>query len=142
MFYEQCAISFESDEVPTMRQWQQFEDIGIWASDAYHHDGADAWSAMREMREVGVPEAVQAKLMGENARRLYGIEPKTFVSEEPPPIERPEWFPGGAELEEWAELVAHPRRHAEALAARGDDSAQASGELTDQFTRRMQRSAY
>ena len=41
-FYEQCAISFESDEEPTLAQWDQFTDIGIWASDCYHHDGADA----------------------------------------------------------------------------------------------------
>ena len=57
--------------------------------------------------------------MGGNARRLYGIEPKTFVSEEPDPIERPDWFPGGPELDEWADLVAHPRRNAEALSSVG-----------------------
>ena len=24
------------------RQWEHFAEIGIWASDAYHHDGADS----------------------------------------------------------------------------------------------------
>ena len=86
-----------------------FENIGIWASDAYHHDGADSWSAMRNMREAGVPEDTQAKLLGGNARRMYGIEPKMFVTEEPAPIERPDWFPQGPELDEWADMVAHPR---------------------------------
>ena len=114
-FYEQCAISFESDEVQTLRQWREFENIGIWASDAYHHDGADAWSAIREMNEIGTPEDVQAKLMGENARRIYGIEGKVFVSEEAPPIERPDWFPQGPEFEEWARLVVDPRKNAEKL---------------------------
>ena len=58
-FYQQCFIAFESDEVPTFRQWDRFEDVGIWSSDAYHHDGADSWSAMRSMTQSGVPEAVQ-----------------------------------------------------------------------------------
>jgi hypothetical protein len=119
-FYEQCAISFESDEVPTQRQWKEFENIGVWASDLYHHDGADAWTAIRSMRELGVPEEVQAKLMGANANRFYGIEPKLFVTEEPPPLERPPWFPQqGPELDEWARLVAHPRKNAAQLRERG-----------------------
>jgi hypothetical protein len=37
------------------RQWQHFQKIGIWASYAYHHDGADSWSAMRNMTECAVP---------------------------------------------------------------------------------------
>jgi predicted TIM-barrel fold metal-dependent hydrolase len=110
-FYEQCYIAFESDEGPTFRQWDRFEDIGVWSSDAYHHDGADSWSAMREMRAAGVPETVQAKLLGANARRMYGIEGKVFVSDEPGPIERPAWFPGGAELEQWAAVESDPRAH-------------------------------
>ena len=134
-FYAQCAISFESDEVQTMRQWEQFEDIGIWASDAYHHDGADSWSAIREIRALGVPEPVQAELMGGNARRLYGIEPKTFVSDEPEPIDRPDWFPGGPELDEWAELVADPRRHAEALASTSDNVVDQNNRTAGQFAR-------
>ena len=141
-FYEQCAISFESDEVQTMRQWDAFENIGIWASDAYHHDGADSWSAIREMQAVGVPEEVQAKLMGGNARRLYGIEPKTFVTEEPEPIDRPDWFPGGPELDEWASLVAHPRRNAEALASMDDGNAEQFARTARQFSRAAGSGAY
>jgi uncharacterized protein len=92
-FYSQCVISFESDEEPLMRQWDRFEKIGIWASDCYHHDAADAWSAIRRMRRNEVPDEVQRKLMGENATHMYGIEPKLFVTQEPGPIERPDWFP-------------------------------------------------
>jgi hypothetical protein len=33
------------------------------------------------MAEVGVPAQAQRKLMGENARRLYGIEPLMAVKE-------------------------------------------------------------
>jgi predicted TIM-barrel fold metal-dependent hydrolase len=110
-FYQQCFIAFESDETPTFRQWDRFEDVGVWSSDAYHHDGADSWSAIREMRAVGVPEPVQAKLLGANARRMYGIDEKVFVTVEPPPLERPGWFPGGEELEAWASVEADPRAH-------------------------------
>jgi len=110
-FYAQCYIAFESDETPTFRQWDRFENVGVWSSDAYHHDGADSWSAIREMRAARVPEAVQAKLLGANARRMYGIEAKLCVTEEPPPLERPAWFPQGEELERWAEAEADPRAH-------------------------------
>ena len=110
-FYEQCYIAFESDEVPVFRQWDAFEDVGIWSSDAYHHDAADAWGAMREMDRAGVPPAVQAKLLGGNARRMYGIEGRIFVGEEAPPIERPDWFPKRDDVEQWAEAEANPRAH-------------------------------
>jgi predicted TIM-barrel fold metal-dependent hydrolase len=115
-FHEQCVISFESDEMGVFRQWKAFDDIGIWASDAYHHDGADSWSAIRNMTKAGVPQETQEALLGGNARKMYGIEPKLFVTDEAPPIERPDWFPGGPELEEWADLVAHPRENADKLA--------------------------
>ena len=88
-FYEQCVISFESDEIAVFRQWKQFDSIGIWASDAYHHDGADSWSAIRNMTANGVPAEVQARLLGENARRFYGIDGKLFVTDEPGPIRAP-----------------------------------------------------
>jgi len=118
-FYDQCVISFESDEEPTMIQWDRFANVGVWASDCYHHDGADAWSAIRRMREIGVPEETQARLMGGNARKAYGIEPELFVTTEPAPLQRPDWFPQGRELDEWAALVAHPRENAEILHERG-----------------------
>jgi predicted TIM-barrel fold metal-dependent hydrolase len=120
-FKEQCVISFESDETGLFRQWQDFEKIGIWASDAYHHDGADSWSAIRNMTSAGVPAEVQSKLLGENARSFYGIEPKLFVTEEPDPIQRPDWFPQGPELEAWADIVAHPRENAEKVRELGLD---------------------
>jgi predicted TIM-barrel fold metal-dependent hydrolase len=109
-FYEQCYIAFEGDEEPAFRRWPRYENIGIWSSDAYHADGADAWSAIRTMARLGVPEAAQAKLLGENARRLYGIEPKLYVTEEPASIPRPDWFPTPEDVESFAEKVRDPRR--------------------------------
>ncbi len=103
-FYDQCYISFEGDEDVAFRQWDRFEDVGIWSSDVYHHDGSDAWSALREMEESEVPHEVQAKLMGGNAVRMYGIEPKVFVSEEQPLPARPDWFPKPDEVEEFAKI--------------------------------------
>ena len=118
-FAAQCIISFEGDEEPMIRRWRRFEDVGIWSSDAYHHDAADAWRAIRTMREVGVPEPVQEKLMGGNARRAYGIEPKLFVDTEAARIARPGWFPHGSDFETWCAEVAHPRRDRETAEARG-----------------------
>jgi predicted TIM-barrel fold metal-dependent hydrolase len=111
-FREQCFIAFESDETPTFRQWDRFENIGIWSSDAYHHDGADSWSAIVAMNEAGVPEEVRAKLLGGNARRAYGIEGKLFVTEQAAPVERPGWWPSAAEMEQFIAAQSNPRANA------------------------------
>jgi predicted TIM-barrel fold metal-dependent hydrolase len=116
-FAQQCFVSFEGDESPTFKQWRFFEDRAIWASDAYHTDGADVWTAIREMIECGVPEAVQAKMLGSNAASLYRIEPQQFVSDEAPPLERPDWFPQGEELARFTELSKDPRANMAELVA-------------------------
>ena len=92
-FYDQCMISFEADEELVFRTYKKFEDIGVWASDSYHPDAEDVWEAIRHMERAGVPHSAQAKMLGANARRFYGIEGRMFVTEEPPPIKRPDWFP-------------------------------------------------
>ncbi len=125
-FFSQCKISFESDEEPVFRLWQGlFEKIGIWASDAYHHDGADAWRSLRAMDKCEVPERVQAKLMGRNACEFYGIKPKLYVTQDPGPIPRPDWFPkeSSEEFERWWEQESNPRQH-----GRGRDAV-----ATDQY---------
>jgi predicted TIM-barrel fold metal-dependent hydrolase len=107
LFAEQCFVAFEGDETPVYRQHAQFEDIGIWSSDVYHHDGADAWTAIRAMNEAGVPEEAQAKLMGGNARRMYGIEPVNVTSAEPESYPRPDWYPTREEIDrEYADRLA------------------------------------
>jgi hypothetical protein len=121
-FAEQCVISFESDEHGVFRQWDRFENIGIWASDAYHHDGADVWGGIRNMEKAGTPQKVREKLLGGNATRFYGIEPKMFVTDEAPPIDRPAWFPQGQDLAEFAEIVSHPRDHVDEMKALGLDA--------------------
>ena len=80
-FYRRCFIAFESDETPVYRMWDLYENVGIWSSDYPHHDAEDVWEALHAMAKLGVPEAVQKKLLGENARRLYGIDPVLVVKE-------------------------------------------------------------
>jgi len=91
------------------------------------------------VRVQGLSQAeVQADLLGGNARRFYGIEGKLFVTDEAEAIDRPEWFPQGPELEEWAHIVAHPRENAGKMREMGldpmsllsDDSSVAAGKGT------------
>ena len=49
-----------------------------------HHDAQDIWDALEHMAEYKVPEKVQRALLGENARKLYGIEPVVKVTERVP----------------------------------------------------------
>ncbi len=81
VFNERCFIGFESDETLVYRLWDVFQDVAIWSSDYPHHDAEDAWDGLHHMAEFNVPAPAQRKLMGENARRLYGIEPLLAVEE-------------------------------------------------------------
>lgn len=80
-FYDRCFIAFEGDEVPVYRMWDTYENVGLWSSDYPHHDAEDVWEAIELMERHQVPPAVRRKLLGENARRLYGIEPVLVVKE-------------------------------------------------------------
>ena len=55
--------------------------MAIWSSDYPHHDAEDAWEALDHMNRFEVPAAVQRDMLGESARRLYGIEPLLKVTE-------------------------------------------------------------
>jgi predicted TIM-barrel fold metal-dependent hydrolase len=112
-FYDQCIIGFESDEIDVLRQWDRFENIAVWASDTYHWDGSDAWTAIKEMSELEVPEPVQAKLMGANAAQRYGIPQKMLVREAPSKLDHPSWVPreDDPSLDEWWEKETHPRKY-------------------------------
>jgi len=80
-FREHCFIAFESDEEGVYRMWDHYEDVALWSSDYPHHDAEDVWEALELMARYHVPAPVQRKLLGENARRLYGIEPALVVTE-------------------------------------------------------------
>ncbi|MGH7929949.1 MAG: amidohydrolase family protein [Candidatus Binatia bacterium] len=83
VFYKQCFIAFESDEMMTLRLWDLFENIALWSSDMPHLDASDVWEALNNMEKWKVPPNVQEKMLGGNARRLYGIEPKLVVTRAP-----------------------------------------------------------
>ena len=81
-FYERCFIGFEMrTRIMVYRLWDLFKDVAIWSSDYPHHDAEDAWEALDHMKKYEVPEPVQRDMLGENARRLYGIEPLLKITE-------------------------------------------------------------
>jgi len=82
-FYKHCFIAFESDEIVTLRLWDLYENIALWSSDMPHLDASDVWEAMDNMSKWKVPQNVQEKMLGGNARRLYGIEPELVVTRAP-----------------------------------------------------------
>jgi predicted TIM-barrel fold metal-dependent hydrolase len=83
IFYKSCFIAFESDEEMTFRLWDLFENIALWSSDMPHLDASDVWEAIDHMNKWNVPQAVQEKMLGGNARRLYGIDPQLVVTQAP-----------------------------------------------------------
>jgi uncharacterized protein len=100
-FFAHCVTGFEGDEAPPSRLPEFYENILAWSSDVYHHDGDDTWRAIETMRKCELPEAYQAKFLGENARKLYNIPaPKKFIRDRVTEIERPEWWPTEEEIKE------------------------------------------
>ena len=83
VFYKSCHIAFEGDEEITFRLWDLYEDIGLWSSDMPHLDASDVWEAIDNMNKHNVPKRAQEKMLGGNARRLYGIEPELVVTQAP-----------------------------------------------------------
>ena len=73
--------------------------------------GDDAWRAIETMKASELPEDRQAAFLGENARRLYGIEaPEEFIRERVTEIERPDWWPSEDEVARSLEPEAAMRR--------------------------------
>jgi predicted TIM-barrel fold metal-dependent hydrolase len=100
-FFEHCVTGFEGDEAQPSRLPEFYENILAWSSDVYHHDGDDTWRAIETMRKCELPEAYQAKFLGENARKLYNIPaPRKFIRDRVTEIERPEWWPTESEIKE------------------------------------------
>ena len=97
-FYQHCFVGFEGDEDFVYTMPDLYENICVWASDVYHHDGSDAWLAMEHMNEVELPVSVQRKIMGENALRMYNIQPKLAVRDRVTSLERPDWWPTDQEI--------------------------------------------
>ncbi|MEQ1890565.1 MAG: amidohydrolase family protein [Alphaproteobacteria bacterium] len=98
-FFEHCMTGFEGDEAPPSRLPEFYEDILVWSSDVYHHDGDDVWRALQTMRGSNLSDERQAKFLGGNARRMYNIQaPRTFITDRVTEIERPDWWPTEEEI--------------------------------------------
>jgi len=98
-FFAHCVTGFEGDEAPPSRLPEFYENILAWSSDVYHHDGDDVWRAIETMRKCELPDAYQAKFLGENARKLYNIPAtRKFIRDRVTEIERPEWWPTEEEI--------------------------------------------
>ncbi len=98
-FFQNCVTGFEGDEVFPSRLPDYYQDIAVWASDVYHHDGDDVWRAIETMQKAEAPVEVQAKMLGANARRLYNIKPPNkIVRERVTEIQRPDWWPTEEEV--------------------------------------------
>jgi uncharacterized protein len=110
-FFEHCVTGFEGDEAPPSRLPEFYGEILAWASDVYHHDGDDVWRAIETMRKCELPEPYQAKFLGDNARRLYKIEPPArFIQDRVTEIERPDWWPSDDEVKQALRPEAAMRR--------------------------------
>jgi predicted TIM-barrel fold metal-dependent hydrolase len=110
-FFAHCVTGFEGDEAPPSRMPDFYRDILAWSSDVYHHDGDDAWRAIETMRKCELPEPYQARFLGENARRLYKIDPPaSFIRDRITEIERPDWWPDENEVKQALRPEAGLRR--------------------------------
>ena len=77
----QCFVSVEGDErsLPPLVDLIG-EDVLIWASDFPHFDGHFPGAVTEAVEGMqSLPEAVQRKVLGENATRLFGIPLETRV---------------------------------------------------------------
>ena len=117
-FTSSASMSFESDEKGVFRQWDHYENIGIWASDAYHHDGADSWSAMRNMNKAGVPAEVSARSC--SGATPGGCTASSRRCSSPTRPRRSSVPTGSLKAPSWrsSQMVAHPREHVARVGAR------------------------
>src|SRR5213080_1744518 len=81
------------------------------ASASAQRSSSSPWGNQAGRSSGGGSSVTQSFASMPYMRRAYGIEAKLCVTEEPPPLERPAWFPQGEELERWAEAEADPRAH-------------------------------
>jgi hypothetical protein len=79
--HDRCESPVDIEQQRILAREVTGAEMLMWSSDYPHHDAEDVWESLRHMAELGVPAEAQRKLLGENARRLYGIEPVMTVKE-------------------------------------------------------------
>ena len=74
VFYNRPSlVSFDAWESSVTRLVDLYESIASWGSRYPHHDAADAWEAIENLQNAGVPGDVVRRYMGGNAADFFGI---------------------------------------------------------------------
>ncbi len=74
LFRRQCYISFEGGEAALPLMAEMLQDQIFWASDYPHYDAEAPDEALQNLVGGKVPREIQAKILGGNAIRMYGLE--------------------------------------------------------------------
>ena len=70
-------VSFDSYETPVARMPDVFSSIAGWGSRYPHHDATAPSEAIEILEQNGVDQSTIARLMGTNARDLFGLKVET-----------------------------------------------------------------
>jgi predicted TIM-barrel fold metal-dependent hydrolase len=66
-------LGFDAEERMIQKLPQDFAAKVVWGSRYPHHDTTSAWEAIAKLRNAGVPDALIARMMGQNAAAQFGI---------------------------------------------------------------------
>ena len=73
--HDNVMLGFDAEERLIQKLPQDFAAKVVWGSRYPHHDATSAWDALARLREANVPEAMIARMMGQNAAAQFGVEP-------------------------------------------------------------------
>jgi predicted TIM-barrel fold metal-dependent hydrolase len=66
-------LGFDAEERMIQKLPQDFAAKVVWGSRYPHHDATSAWDAIAKLRDANVPDALIARMMGQNAADQFGI---------------------------------------------------------------------
>jgi predicted TIM-barrel fold metal-dependent hydrolase len=68
-------LGFDAEERLIRKLPDDFAAKVVWGSRYPHHDATSAWDAIAGLRQANVPEALLARMMGQNAAEQFGVAP-------------------------------------------------------------------
>src|SRR5262249_41805976 len=71
----QVMLGFDAEERLIQKLPEEFAAKVVWGSRYPQHDTTSAWDAITRLRNANVPQALIARMMGENAADQFGVEP-------------------------------------------------------------------
>src|SRR5438132_4269083 len=71
----QVMLGFDAEERLIQNLPHDFAAKIIWGSRYPHHDATSAWDATARLHSANVPEALIARMMGQNAANQFSVEP-------------------------------------------------------------------